>query len=240
MGMFQGLWKTRLQVAADLSASKANADARKANADASKADASKTDSIRFHPEHLLIAGNGDNMEFRLRMIKHDYSGVVDVFSYKFNEYRFVKGIAFHPTKPFMVVNIDNKKLITFNLNQTYNTFNIVNLYKLGRIWKATPNGQELDIDITQLVDRNLPLQYYNNNINEVLFHPTLNLLVYCSVFFMFIMRMNENTGKIMIIKIINYIHSIPVDILYIDGRNLPIMIIFVTLYLFIIQNLLLQ
>ena len=178
------------------------------------------DSIRFHPEHLLIAGNGNHMEFRLRMIKQDYSGVVDVFSYKFNEYCVVNGIAFHPTKPFMVVNIDNKKLITFNLNQTYNTFNIVNLYKLGRIWKAIPNGEELDIDITRLVNFNIPRQYYENNINEVLFHPTLNLLVYCSVFYMFIMRMNENTGKIMIIKIINYISSLPVDPLYIDGRNL--------------------
>jgi hypothetical protein len=37
MGMFQGLWKTRLQVAADLSASKANESVCKA--DASKADA---------------------------------------------------------------------------------------------------------------------------------------------------------------------------------------------------------
>jgi hypothetical protein len=50
MGMFQGLRKTRLQVAADLSASKA--DASKANASKSnaiKANASKANA--YHEKH---------------------------------------------------------------------------------------------------------------------------------------------------------------------------------------------
>ena len=49
MGMFKGLWKTRLQVAADLSASKANESVCKA--DASKADASKADASKADADH---------------------------------------------------------------------------------------------------------------------------------------------------------------------------------------------
>jgi hypothetical protein len=53
MGMFKGLWKTRLQVAADLSASKA--DASKANESVCKADASKADAD--HEKHNPNASN---------------------------------------------------------------------------------------------------------------------------------------------------------------------------------------